>query len=100
MKLNRRPTLTGPTVRIRPLVEADREALYAVAQDPGIWEQHPSERRRRAEFDSYFDEALASGGAVAPELCSTAGEADAASSVCGVESGPVQLSGHGYARPW
>ena len=36
---------------------------------------------------------------VAPELCSTAGEADSASSVCGIVSGTVRLSGHGCAPP-
>ncbi len=46
--LNRQPTLEDELVRLRPLEEADSEALYEVAQDPLIWEQHPSDRYQRA----------------------------------------------------
>ncbi|WP_409483398.1 GNAT family N-acetyltransferase [Arsenicicoccus dermatophilus] len=67
MSLDRQPTLTGPTLRLRPLTDADREALYAVAGDPLIWEQHPSDRYRRVEFDEFFDDALRSGGALVVE---------------------------------
>lgn len=64
MHLDRQPTLAGATLRVRPLVESDREALFSVASDPLIWEQHPSRRYERAEFDSFFDDSLRSGGAV------------------------------------
>ncbi len=44
--------------------EADFEALYAVASDPKIWEQHPNpDRWRRDVFRGFFDGAMASGGA-------------------------------------
>ena len=59
------PHLSGRTIDIRPLVAADREALYAVASDPLIWEVHPIPNRwQRPMFDALFDEALAEGGGV------------------------------------
>jgi RimJ/RimL family protein N-acetyltransferase len=68
MALDRQPTLVGPTLRVRPMEPDDLEALYAVASDPGIWEQHPDrERWRRDVFERYFADALASGGAVVVE---------------------------------
>ena len=63
--LDRQPTLTDEYVRLRPLREADREALYAVAADPQIWTLHVrSDRYRRPVFDRFFRENLASGGAL------------------------------------
>ena len=51
---------------LRPLTETDREALHAIASDPAVWEQHPiHDRWRREVFDAFFDEGLASGGALA-----------------------------------
>jgi N-acetyltransferase len=64
--LNVQPTLEGALVRLRPLAEADFEALYAAASDPLIWEQHPAKDRHREEiFREFFREAIASGGALA-----------------------------------
>ncbi len=55
----------GPRVRLDPLRASDWEALYAAARDPRIWEQHPQpDRWREPVFRVFFDEALASGGAV------------------------------------
>ena len=63
--LDRQPMLTGSLVLLRPLREDDAEALYAVACDPLLWEQHPSsDRVQRDVFDRWFDAALASGGAL------------------------------------
>lgn len=63
---NLQPTLVGSTVIIRPLVEDDRDALFMVACDPLIWAQHPTEDRwTRDGFDLFFDQSLASGGALA-----------------------------------
>jgi N-acetyltransferase len=60
------PTLEGPTLLLRPLRADDFEALYAVASDPLIWEQHPrSDRWKRPVFEDFFAKALASGGAFA-----------------------------------
>ena len=64
--MDRQPTLETERLVIRPLGEEDREALYAVASDPGVWEQHPiHDRWRREIFDRFFDDGLASGGALA-----------------------------------
>jgi N-acetyltransferase len=59
------PTLTGELIELRPLREEDYPALYAVASDPLIWEQHPnSDRYQEAVFKTFFREAMASGGAL------------------------------------
>lgn len=64
--MNRQPTLETERLIIRPLEEADREALYEVASDPAVWEQHPMhDRWRREVFDEFFDQGIASGGALA-----------------------------------
>ncbi|MFD0896119.1 GNAT family N-acetyltransferase [Luteolibacter ambystomatis] len=61
---DRQPTLIGPTVSLKPLQPEDFEALFTVASDPLIWEQHPdSSRRERAGFEKWFAAALSSGGA-------------------------------------
>lgn len=64
------PTLTGKLLMMRPLRAEDWDALYALARDPLIWEQHPDrERWREARFRVVFREAMESGGAlVAVEL--------------------------------
>ena len=60
------PILEGRLLRLRPLVPADFDALHAAASDPLIWEQHPeSDRWTLPVFRSYFDGAMASGGAFA-----------------------------------
>lgn len=57
--------LRDPLVTLRPLVPADWEALFAVAADPLIWAGHPAhDRWQEAVFRSFFDAALASGGAL------------------------------------
>ena len=51
-------------MRLEPLQPDDFDALYAVASDPLIWEQHPNKNRHRREvFEVYFTGALASAGA-------------------------------------
>jgi N-acetyltransferase len=63
--VNRQPTLTGDLLELRPLREDDWDALYAVARDPLIWEQHPaSDRWQEPVFRAFFRDALASGGAL------------------------------------
>jgi RimJ/RimL family protein N-acetyltransferase len=58
------PHLIGDLVELRPLRMGDWDALFAVASDPLIWEQHPARDRYRPEvFRTFFLEALASGGA-------------------------------------
>jgi N-acetyltransferase len=59
------PILKGALVELRPLRADDYSALYAVAADPLIWEQHPVKNRHEADvFQQFFQEALASGGAL------------------------------------
>lgn len=58
------PTLKGKLVELRPLCADDFEALFAVAQDPLIWEQHPASDRYKEEvFRNFFREAMECGGA-------------------------------------
>jgi RimJ/RimL family protein N-acetyltransferase len=60
------PTLVGALLTLRPLRPDDFDALFAVASDPLIWEQHPaSDRHRDDVFRAFFQEALTSGGAFA-----------------------------------
>jgi N-acetyltransferase len=67
------PVLLGDLIGVRPLRSADFDALYQVARDPLIWEQHPvRDRYLRDVFERFFTESLASGGALA--VTSTAGD--------------------------
>jgi len=60
------PHLVGDLIEVRPLRPEDWEALFAVASDPLIWEQHPaSDRYQEQVFREFFREALASEGALA-----------------------------------
>lgn len=66
MSFDRQPVLIGETLHLRPLVVGDRDALLAAASDPAIWALHPQPDRWRPEvFQTYFDAAIASGGALA-----------------------------------
>ncbi len=57
------PVLKGDLVELRPLRPEDFDALFAVAADPLIWEQHPvKDRYQRERFRIFFREALESGG--------------------------------------
>jgi RimJ/RimL family protein N-acetyltransferase len=59
------PTLRGDLVVARPLRAEDYAALYAVAADPLLWEQHPQpDRFREPVFAGFFRDAMASGGAL------------------------------------
>jgi RimJ/RimL family protein N-acetyltransferase len=65
MAFDLQPSLENDLIRLDPLRAGDFEALYAVASDPLIWEQHPSKNRyERAVFAGYFKSAIASGGAL------------------------------------
>lgn len=51
--------LQDERVLLRPLQEADFDALFAVASDPDIWAQHPAkERSTREGFQAFFQQAL------------------------------------------
>jgi len=65
MSFDLQPILKGELVELRPLRPEDFHALYAVASDPLIWEQHPMKDRYKEEvFKIFFREALESGGAL------------------------------------
>jgi RimJ/RimL family protein N-acetyltransferase len=65
MPFDSQPTLVGKLLVARPLRATDHAALYAVASDPLIWEQHPEpERYKPAIFGKFFAESLESGGAL------------------------------------
>lgn len=64
MTIDLQPHLVGELVELRPIAASDWDALYAVASDPRIWEQHPArDRHERAAFKYFFDQAIASGSA-------------------------------------
>jgi RimJ/RimL family protein N-acetyltransferase len=64
MDFSIQPVLENDLVILHPLKEEDFEALYLVASDPAIWEQHPNRDRWKKEvFQVYFEGAIQSGGA-------------------------------------
>ncbi|MFO7324596.1 MAG: GNAT family N-acetyltransferase [Pseudomonadota bacterium] len=64
--IDRQPHLVSPQLHLRPLRPDDWDPLYAVAGDPLIWELHPaSDRWQKPVFRQFFEQALASGGALA-----------------------------------
>lgn len=64
--MDRQPVLEGERLLLRPLREADWEALFAVASDPRVWEVHPcNDRWQEPVFREFFADALAKGGALA-----------------------------------
>jgi RimJ/RimL family protein N-acetyltransferase len=63
--LDRQPVLEGEDILLRPLAPDDWDALFAIASDPLIWEQHPAhDRWQEPVFRSFFDDALANRGAL------------------------------------
>jgi len=65
MKFDPQPTLAGELLQLRPLQAEDFPALYAVACDPLIWEQHPNpDRYQHSVFKEFFRGAMDSGGAL------------------------------------
>ena len=58
------PRLAGELIELRPLVAGDFDALGRAASDPLIWDQHPVRRHEPDVFRAFFDEQLASGGAL------------------------------------
>jgi len=65
MAFDLQPVLEGQLLTLRPLRADDFDALFAVGSDPLIWEQHPArDRYKPAVFRAFFDESLASGGAL------------------------------------
>lgn len=64
--MDRQPFLEGERVTLRPLREDDWDALFAIASDPAVWEQHPAHDRWQEDvFAEFFADALEKGGALA-----------------------------------
>ncbi|MEI6816400.1 MAG: GNAT family N-acetyltransferase [Bacteroidota bacterium] len=64
MPFELQPSLENDLIRIVPLQEQHFEALYLVASDPLLWEQHPSkDRYQRSVFEIFFRDAILSRGA-------------------------------------
>jgi RimJ/RimL family protein N-acetyltransferase len=65
MTFELQPRIENALIRLEPLEAEDFEALYKVASDPLIWEQHPNPNRYQREvFEIFFKGALESGGAL------------------------------------
>ncbi len=65
MPFDYQPVLKSDLIELRPLHPDEFDALYAVASDPLVWEQHPdSNRYQLPVFQELFRESLASGGAL------------------------------------
>lgn len=65
MMFELQPTLRGTLVSLRPMRVDDYDALFGVASDPLIWEQHPVRDRYQPDvFRRFFDDGMASGGAL------------------------------------
>lgn len=65
MTFDKQPYLNDGLIAIRPLVDTDFDALYEVASDPLIWEQHQNkDRHQLGNFTRFFEESLASAGAL------------------------------------
>jgi N-acetyltransferase len=65
MSFDLQPILRGELVEMRPMRPDDFDALYAVASDPLVWEQHPAKDRCQEDvFRKVFEEGLVSGGAL------------------------------------
>ena len=63
--LDRQPVLEDEHLLLRPLHPDDWDALFAVASDPLVWEQHPAhDRWQEPVFRAFFDDALANRGAL------------------------------------
>lgn len=64
MNFSIQPILENETALMLPLTATDFNALYAVAADEAIWQQHPNKDRWKKEvFLSFFDGAMLSKGA-------------------------------------
>ncbi|MEO8666052.1 MAG: GNAT family N-acetyltransferase [Ignavibacteria bacterium] len=64
MNFELQPNIENELVKIQPLQKSDFEALYKVASDPLIWEQHPNQDRYKKDvFINFFTGAIESGGA-------------------------------------
>lgn len=62
--MNLQPTLANEIITIKPIQKEDFEALFAIASDELLWEQHPNkDRYKKEEFQLFFENAIQSKGA-------------------------------------
>lgn len=65
MSINLQPTLEDDLIILRPLRSTDFEALFAIANDPMVWEQHQFKDRYKIEvFSKLFEDSIKSKGAL------------------------------------
>ena len=63
--MDRQPVLMGERLELRPLLESDWDALFALSSDPQLWAMHPMhDRWQEPVFRAFFDDALAHQGAL------------------------------------
>ena len=59
--MNLQPTLSNELISIRPIQENDFDALFVIASDKLLWEQHPNKDRYQKDvFQVFFDNAIQS----------------------------------------
>src|SRR3982751_467343 len=91
MAFDLQPTLKGELVALRPLRAEDFDALYAVASDPLIWQQHPaSDRYLEPVFRDFFRGAMESKGAFAV-LDQTDGRIIGSTRYCGLDEARSEI---------
>ncbi len=65
MSFDLQPRIENQLIKISPLKVNDFDALYKVASDPLLWEQHPNKNRYQIEvFRNFFKGAIESNGSV------------------------------------
>ena len=65
MDFNLQPFLENDLVELRPLDRSDFTALYSIASDPLIWEQHQNkDRYTHKNFTDFFNDSINSKGAL------------------------------------
>jgi RimJ/RimL family protein N-acetyltransferase len=96
------PRLDGALLRLRPVTREDFAPLYAVGRDPEVWAVHPaSDRWQEPVFRTYFEEGLASGGALVA-VDQAAGQIIGWSRYMtdAVEPGEIEVGATFLGRPW
>ncbi|MCF7807808.1 MAG: GNAT family N-acetyltransferase [Candidatus Marinimicrobia bacterium] len=63
MTIDVQPTLVGELCNLRPLRREDYAAVWKIASDPRVWEQHPAwDRYQEPIFKKLFEESMDSSG--------------------------------------
>jgi RimJ/RimL family protein N-acetyltransferase len=96
------PRLQGALLHMRPVTLQDWAPLYAVGSDPEVWAVHPASDRWREEvFRAYFEEGLASGGALVAVDNASGQIIGWSRYMTGlVEPGEIEVGATFLGRPW